>query len=320
MAKVNLVDALNQALAEEMERDERVILLGEDIGRDGGVFRVTAGLLERFGQERVVDTPLSELGIVGVAVGMALRGFRPVVEIQFMAFIYEAIEQIFSHASRMRSRSRGRYSVPLVVRTPYGVGIKGPELHSDSTEALFCHMPGVKVVVPSTPYNAKGLLKSAIRDEDPVIFLEPSRLYRTIKTELPPGEYTIPLGTAELVKEGREITAISWGTMLHRTVDATEGFDVEVIDLQTLKPFDEETIVNSVKKTGRVVIVHEATGFCGVGAELSAFIAEHCILHLRSPVKRVTAPDGVVPMAMLEDHYMPSVEKIRRAFEEVMKY
>ncbi len=320
MTKANLVDAINQALAEEMERDERVVLLGEDIGRDGGVFRVTAGLFERFGAERVVDTPLSELGMVGAAVGMALWGLRPVVEIQFMAFIYEAIEQIFSHAARMRSRSRGRYSASIVVRTPYGVGIKGPELHSDSTEAIFCHMPGVKVIVPSTPYNAKGLLKSAIRDEDPVLFLEPSRLYRTIKAELPRKDYTIPLGRAEVVREGGSITAISWGTMLHRTMEATEGFDVEVIDLQTLKPFDEETLLNSVRKTGRAVMVHEATGFCGVGAELSAFFAEGAMLHLRSPLIRVTAPDGVVPMAMLEDHYTPSVEKIKRAFEEVMNY
>ncbi len=320
MTKVNMVDAINRALSEEMARDDRVVLLGEDIGKDGGVFRVTAGLLERFGSERVIDTPLSELGIVGSAVGMALWGLKPVVEIQFMAFVYEAIEQVFSHAARMRARSRGRYTCHMVIRTPYGVGIKGPELHSDSTEALFCHMPGLKVVVPSTPCNALGLLKSAIRDEDPVIFLEPSRLYRTIKAELPEGDYTIPLGRAEVVKEGSQITAISWGTMLHKTVEATEGFDVEVIDLQTLKPFDEETILDSIKKTGRAVIVHEATGFCGVGAEVSAFLSEHAILHLRSPVIRVTAPDAVVPMAMLEDYYMPSVEKIKRTFEEVMKY
>lgn len=317
---MNMVQAINLALSEEMERDEDVLVMGEDVGRDGGVFRVTEGLLERFGPDRVIDTPLAELGIVGSAIGMAAYGLKPVVEMQFMAFSYEAIEQVFSHAARLRNRSRGRYNCPIVVRMPYGVGIKGPELHMESSEAIFCHMPGVKVVLPSTPYNAKGLLISAIRDPDPVVFLEPARLYRSIKAEVPEGEFTVPLGKAEIVEEGKSITVISWGTMLHRVVEASEGFDCEVIDLSTLKPFDEETVLNSVKKTGRAVIVHEATRYCGFGAEVAAYLAEEAIMYLKGPVARVAAPDAVVPMALLEDHYMPSIERIRKAFEEAMKY
>src|SRR3972149_149750 len=320
MAKINIVQAINQALKEEMEKDSSVVVLGEDVGKDGGVFRVTDGLIEMFGAGRVIDTPLSELGIVGAAIGMSLYGLKPVVEIPFMAFIYEAIEQFFSHAVRMRTRSRGRFSCPMVVRTPYGVGIKGPELHSDSSEAIFCHMPGIKVVSPSTPYNAKGLLISAIRDPDPVLFLEPARLYRSIKADVPEGEFTIPLGKAEGFQEGGGITVIAWGTMFHRAVEAGEGFDCEIIDLMTLKPFDEETVLTSVKKTGRVVIVHEATKYCGLGAEISAFLAEEAIMYLKGPVVRVAAPDAVIPMALLEDYYMPSKERIRKAFEEVMKY
>ncbi|MDP2690527.1 MAG: alpha-ketoacid dehydrogenase subunit beta, partial [Deltaproteobacteria bacterium] len=228
MAKINIVQAINRALAEEMERDKTVIVVGEDVGVDGGVFRVTEGLLKRFGPGRVIDTPLAELGIVGAAVGMAAYGLKPVAEIQFMGFLYAGLEQVFSHASRIRSRSRGRYTVPLVIRTPYGIGIKPPELHSESPEALFCHMPGVKVVVPSTPYNAKGLLISAIRDPDPVIFMEPSRLYRAVKSEVPDGEYSIPLGKAGIYQEGGDITVVAWGTMLHRAAEASEDFDCEI--------------------------------------------------------------------------------------------
>ena len=320
MAKANIVQAINMALKEEMERDRDVVVLGEDVGRDGGVFRVTEGLLERFGPERVMDTPLSELGIVGAAIGMAAYGLKPVAEIQFMGFIYSAIEQVFSHASRIRARSRGRFSCPLVVRTPYGIGIKAPELHSESTEALFCHMPGVKVVVPSTPHNAKGLLKSAVRDPDPVIFLEPSRLYRSVKAELPETEYTIPLGKAEIYQEGREITVVAWGTMLHRASEAAEGFDCEIIDLMTLKPFDEEAVINSVKKTGRLVIVQEATRYCSLSSEIAALAAEEAVTYLKAPIIRVAGPDAVTPMARLEDEYMPSKERIKRAFETVMEY
>jgi pyruvate dehydrogenase E1 component beta subunit len=320
MAKINMVEAIREALTEEMERDPDVVVLGEDVGRDGGVFRATEGLLERFGEARVMDTPLSELAIVGSAIGMAAYGLKPVAEIQFMAFMYEALEQLYSHASRIRTRSRGRFTCPLVIRTPYGIGIKGPELHSESSEAILCHMPGLKVVVPSTPYNAKGLLVSAIRDPDPVVFLEPARLYRAIKADVPQEPFTVPLGKAQVYHEGNDITVVSWGTMLHRAVEAAEGFDCELIDLMTLRPFDEETVLASVKKTGRCVVVHEATKYCGLGAEVSAFLAEEAIMRLKAPIIRVASPDAVTPMAQLEDYYMPSIERIRRAYEEAMKY
>ncbi|HAK89418.1 MAG: 2-oxoisovalerate dehydrogenase [Nitrospirae bacterium GWC2_46_6] len=320
MPKLNMVQAINLALREEMQRDKNVVILGEDVGRDGGVFRVTEGLLEEFGAERVIDTPLAESVIAGSAIGMALYGLKPIAEIQFMGFIYPAIDQIFSHAARVRSRSRGRFTCPIVVRAPYGAGIKAPELHSESTEALFCHMPGVKVVVPSSPYNAKGLLISSIRDPDPVIFLESTRLYRLIKEEVPEGEYAIPLGKARVVQEGKDITVISWGSMLHRSLQAVGGFDAEVIDLMTLNPFDEETIFKSVKKTGRVMIVHEASKTGGFGAEISATIAEDEILYLKAPIIRVTGYDVVMPLPKLEDYYIPTVERIRKGIEEAMKY
>jgi pyruvate dehydrogenase E1 component beta subunit len=320
MPKLNMVQAINNALKEEMQRDNSIVILGEDVGRDGGVFRTTEGLYNEFGAERVIDTPLSESGIIGTAIGMAAYGLKPVAEIQFMGFIYSAIDQIFSHAARIRYRSRGRYTCPLVVRTPYGGGVKALELHSESSEAFFCNMPGIKVVVPSTPYYAKGLLISSIRDPDPVIFLEPTRLYRLIKEDVPEGEYTIPLAKARIVQDGKGVTLISWGSMLQRTLRAVEGYDAEVIDLMTLQPFDEETVLNSVKKTGRVVIVHEAPKTGGFGAELSATIAEEGILHLKSPVIRVTGYDVIVPLQKLEDYYLPSVERIRKAIEETLKY
>ncbi len=318
--KLNMVQAINLALREEMQRDKNVIMLGEDVGVDGGVFRVSDGLQKEFGAERIVDTPLEESGIVGTAIGMAVYGLRPVVEIQFMGFIYAAVEQIYSHASRIRSRSRGRYTCPLVIRTPYGAGIKPPELHSESAEAFFCHMPGIKVVVPSTPYSAKGLLISSIRDPDPVIFLESTRLYRLVKEEVPEGEYTIPLGKARIVQEGKEVTLIAWGSMFHRALQAVEGIDAEVIDLMTLSPFDEETIFRSVKKTGRVVIVHEAPKTCGFGAEISATIAEDAMLYMKAPIMRVAGYDAVMPLPKLEDHYVPTLERISKAIEEIMKY
>ena len=319
MARINMVQAINLALRQEMERDKDVVLIGEDVGRDGGVFRISEGIMEKF-PDRVFDTPLAESGIVGTAIGMAIYGLKPVAEIQFMGFIYACIEQLFSHASRIRSRSRGRYTCPLVVRTPYGLGIKPPELHSESTEALLCHMPGIKVVVPSSPYNAKGLLISAIRDPDPPIFLEPTRLYRLIKEEVPETEYTIPIGKAKVVQEGKDITVIAWGSMLHKVLESIEGFAAEVIDLMTLRPYDEETILNSVKKTGRVIIVQEATRNCGFAAELSAFIAEEAMLHLKAPIIRVTGLDAVIPMARLEDYYAPSKEKVIKALKKVMEY
>jgi pyruvate dehydrogenase E1 component beta subunit len=317
---MNMVQALNLALREEMERDKDVVILGEDVGKDGGVFRVTDGLFDRFGADRVLDTPLAETGIVGAAIGMAVAGLKPVVEIQFMGFIYSAIDQLFSHAARIRARSRGRFTVPLVVRTPYGGGVKALEHHSESTEALFCQMPGIKVVVPSSPRIAKGLLLASIRDPDPVVFLEPTRLYRLVKEDVPEIEYTTPLGKARIAQEGTDVTVIAWGSMLQRTLKAVEGFRAEVIDLMTLCPFDEEAVLRSAKKTGRVVIVHEAPETLGLGAELSATIAEHAMLHLRAPIVRVTAYDVVLPLPKLEDHYLPSIEKIRKGIETVMKY
>jgi pyruvate dehydrogenase E1 component beta subunit len=303
-----------------MARDPDVLLLGEDVGRDGGVFRVSEGLQEEFGANRVVDTPLAESGIVGTAIGMSLYGLRPVAEIQFMGFIYAAFDQIYSHAARMRSRSRGRFSCPLVVRTPYGAGIKAPELHEESTEAFFCHMPGIKVVVPSGPHNAKGLLTAAIRDPDPVIFLEPTRLYRLIREEVPDDEYTVPLGKARLAQEGDDITVIAWGSMVERTLKATEGYRADLLDLQTLSPFDEEAVLASVRKTGRVVIVQEAAETGSFGAELSATIAAQAILHLRAPILRVAGFDVTIPLPKLEDHYIPSVARIRKALDEVLTY
>jgi len=320
MPKLNMVQAINLALREEMQRDKDVVILGEDVGRDGGVFRVTEGLLEQFGPERVVDTPLAESAIVGAAIGMASYGLKPVAEIQFLGFIYPAMDQISNHSSRLRSRSRGRYTCPLVIRAPYGAGIKAPEHHSESCEALFCHMPGIKVVMPSSPYHAKGLLISAIRDPDPVLFLESTRLYRLLKEDVPEGEYTVPLEKARVVQEGKDVTVISWGFMLHRSLQAVEGFDAEVIDLMTLNPLDEETIYGSVKKTGRVVIVNEAPKTGSFASELSASIAEDVMLFLKSPVMRVSAYDTVLPLPKLEDYYMPSVEKIRKAIADATRY
>lgn len=320
MAVVNMVQALNMALRQEMEKDPSVLVLGEDVGVNGGVFRVTEGLLERFGGERVMDTPLSECGIVGAAIGMAAFGFLPVAEIQFMGFIYGAFDQLASHASRLRARSRGRFSCPLVIRTPYGAGIKAIELHSESTEALFAHIPGLKVVVPSGPASAKGLLTSAIRDPDPVLFLEPTRLYRMIKEEVPEGTYTIPIGRARMARKGRGLTIISWGSMLRKTMKAAEGFDADVIDLQSLSPWDEEAVMASVKKTGRAVIVQEAPRTCGFASEIAACIAEEAIAYLRAPVMRVAAYDVVMPLARLEDFYMPGIGTIRKTIEEALKY
>lgn len=320
MAQLNMVQAINQALADEMARDDRVVLLGEDVGRDGGVFRVTEGLQDRFGAERVLDTPLCESAIMGAAIGMAAYGLRPVPEIQFMGFTYSAFEQLFAHAARLRSRSRGRYSCPLVVRTPYGGGIKAPELHEESTEAIFCHIPGLKVVVPSGPYAAKGLLLAALRDPDPVLFLEPTRLYRMLKEEVPEGDYQIELGKARVARKGSAVTVVAWGSMLERVLRAIDGYDAEVIDLLTLNPLDLETLLSSVRKTGRAVIVHEAIKTCGLGAEIAATLAEEAMLHLRAPILRVTAPDVPVPLAKLIDQYLPGPDRIRAALDEVLKY
>ena len=320
MAVLNLVQAINAGLRQALESDERVLLLGEDIGKDGGVFRVTEGLHELFGDRRVVDTPLAESGIVGLAIGLAAYGLRPVAEIQFLGFCYSAIDQIFTHAARIRARSRGRYSCPLVIRTPYGGGVKAPEMHEESSEALFCHMPGIKVVVPSTPSNAKGLLLAAIDDPDPVIYLEPTRLYRLLKEEVADEPYRTPLGKARIAKAGNQLTIVAWGSMLEVVMRAAKDYDAEVIDLLTLSPFDRETLLGSVRKTGRVLIVHEAAKTGGFGAELAATIAEEEIMSLRAPIRRVTGYDVVLPLPLLEDYNLPSSARIVAAIDELLRY
>jgi len=320
MAQLNMVQAINQALAQEMARDERVILLGEDVGRDGGVFRVSEGLLERFGAGRVVDTPLSESAIVGAAIGMAAYGLRPVAEIQFLEFIYAAFDQLATHAARLRSRSRSRFTCPMVVRTPYGGGIKAPELHEESCEALFCHLPGLKVVVPSGPYSAKGLLLAAIRDPDPVLFLEPTRLYRLRREEVPEEEYLLPLGKGRVAREGSDVTLVAWGSMLELALHVNLPCSVEIIDPLTLAPFDWQLLLASVAKTGRLVIVHEAAKTGGFGAEIAATVAEEGIMHLKAPILRVAAPDVVMPLPKLEQYYLPTLAQIAAAITKVMEY
>ena len=325
MAKLTMVEAINLALRQEMEKDPRVLVLGEDVGRNGGVFRVTQGLLDAFGETRVMDTPLSESAIVGVAIGMAVYGLRPVAEIQFEGFVYAAMEQLADHAGRIRTRSRGRYQCPLVVRLPYGGGIRAPEHHSDSNEAYFVHTPGIKVVVPSTPYEAKGLLVAAIRDPDPVIFMEPKKVYRSLREEVPEEEYLIPLGESRIVLEGSDITLITWGAMLQPTLQAAmlmekSGTSAEVLDLRTLSPLDTDTMIESVKKTHRAVVVHEAPATCGVGAEIVARINEKALVHLEAPVQRVTGFDTVMPLPKLEKYYLPSAERVVDAVNRVISF
>lgn len=325
MAAITLVEAVNQALAYEMENNENVVVLGEDVGLNGGVFRATVGLLERFGSERVIDTPLSETLISGLAVGMALQGLRPVAEFQFMGFIYPGFDHIISHASRMRNRTRGRLSCPIVYRAPYGGGIHAPEHHSESTEALFVHIPGLRVVIPSSPARAYGLLLAAIRDSDPVVFLEPKRVYRLVKQVVPDDGEALPLDRCFVLKEGTDITLIAWGAMIQETLAAAlslekEGILAEVIDVATLKPMDEMTLLASVEKTGRCVIVHEAARTCGVGAEIAAIIAEKGIMSLVAPILRVTGFDTVMPYLRLEKYYLPTVERIVTAVHELMEY
>lgn len=322
---MTMVQAINQALAQEMERDDRYILLGEDVGRDGGVFRVTEGLVDRFGPERVIDTPLAESGAVGTAIGMTALGLRPIVEIQFMGFIYPAFNQIVSHVARLRNRTRGRFSVPLTIRTPYGAGVRALEHHSESTEALFCQIPGLTVVVPSNPADAKGLLIASLRSEDPVIFLEPSRLYRAEKLEVPEEPFEVPLGQARIVKEGKDLTIVAWGAMIPVAIGAadkaaSEGVSAEVIDLRTLSPMDRETVIASVKKTGRAIVLHEAPKTCGLGAEIAALIGERALLSLSAPVLRVTGQDITVPLAKSEDYYYPSPERLLRAIRQIMEF
>jgi pyruvate dehydrogenase E1 component beta subunit len=325
MPKLNMVEAINLALREEMERDSRIIVLGEDVGKEGGVFRVTDGLQERFGADRVVDTPLAESGIVGTAFGLAVYGLRPIAEIQFEGFLYPCLDQINNHITRIRNRSRGRFTCPLVIRTPYGGGIHAPEHHSDSPEAILAHIPGIKVVIPSTPYEAKGLLLSSIRDPDPVIFMEPKRIYRAIREEVPEGDYAIPLGKARLVQEGKDVTVIAWGAMIREVLNAAEQLkadkiELEIIDLRTISPIDMDAILPSIRKTGRGVVVHEAPRTCGLGAEIIALINEKALLSLQAPIERVTGFDIPFPLMKSEHYYLPNPKRIVMAVKKVMNF
>jgi len=320
-----MVEAINLALREELERDSRVVILGEDVGKEGGVFRVTDGLQQKFGGERVVDTPLAELGIVAVAFGMAVYGIRPIAEIQFEGFLYPCLDQINNHLGRIRNRSRGRFTCPLVIRVPYGGGIHAPEHHSDSPEAILAHIPGIKVVIPASPYEAKGLVLSSIRDLDPVIFMEPKRIYRAIREEVPEGDYTIPLGKARLVQEGKDVTVVAWGAMVREALNAAEQLkgdkiDLDIIDLRTISPIDVETIITSIRKTGRGVIVHEAPKTCGLGAEIIALINEKALLSLQAPIERVTGFDIPVPLMKTEHYYLPNPKRIVMAVKKVMSF
>lgn len=325
MVVMNMVQSIGKTLMDEMQRDPSVVVLGEDVGVDGGVFRATEGLLEKFGPQRVIDTPMSEAAIVGICVGMAMNGLKPVAEIQFMGFSYYILNQIIDHAARMRNRSRGRFTCHIVVRMPYGAGVKALEHHSESTEALYTQIPGLKVVVPATPREARGLLASSIRDPDPVIFLEPTRNYRLIKEEITEEDFTIPLGKARLVQEGSDVTVIGWGAMMPIIQEAvsratSEGISAEVIDLRTLSPMDSESIVKSVKKTGRAVVVHEAPKTCGLGAEIVARINEKALLSLEAPVERVTAPDIIVPLLKSEHYYYVGPERVYIGINKVLKF
>jgi pyruvate dehydrogenase E1 component beta subunit len=324
MPSLTLVQAVNDALRTEMRRDERVVILGEDVGKIGGVFRATEGLYSEFGPDRVIDTPLAEAGIIGTAIGMALYGLKPVPEIQFLDFIYPAYDQIVNELAKFRYRSGGQYSCPLVIRSPYGGGIKGGLYHSQSSEAYFVHTPGLKVVVPASPYDAKGLLIAAIRDEDPVVFLEPKRIYRAIREEVPEGDYTVPLGEAKIARAGEDASLLAYGAMLHEALSAAEqaqqkGISVEVIDLRTLLPFDKQALLETVAKTGRVVIVHEAPKLCGFGAELAATLAEEAVEYLKAPIVRVTGFDTPFPYTW-EHAYLPDAVRILDALERVANF
>lgn len=323
-ASLTLVEAVNQALAWEMAHDDSVVVFGEDVGVNGGVFRATVGLQEKFGVERVFDTPLAEAMIAGLSVGMATQGFKPVPEIQFMGFIYPALDQIISHASRMRNRTRGRLTCPMVLRAPFGTGIRAPEHHSESTEALFAHMPGVRVVIPSSPVRAYGLLLSAIRDPDPVVFLEPKRVYRAFRQEVPDNGEGLPLDKAFVTRPGTDVTLISWGASALETWNAAgeladEGIDCEVVDLATVSPMDKDTILESVSRTGRAVIVHEAAVSGGLGGEVAAVLASEGLYSLEAPVIRVGGYDAVPPLARMEYGYIPGVQRIKDAVHECIE-
>ena len=323
MAKLAMVEAITQALAYELEHDPSVVVLGEDVGVNGGVFRATVGLQQRFGKQRVMDTPLAEALIAGMSIGMAAMGMKPVAEIQFSGFIYPTVDQMINHAGRLRTRTRGRLHVPMVLRAPSGGGIHAPEHHSESNEAMFAHMPGIRTVMPSSPTRAYGLLLAAIRDPDPVVFLEPTRLYRMNKQEVEDNGEALPLDTCFVLREGSDVTLVSWGAMIHESLQAAaklaeEGVSCEVIDLATISPIDFETILDSVEKTGRLVIVHEAPRNCGVSAEVAATVAEKGIYHLKAPIERVTGYDVPMPLFKLEHDYMPSVDRVIKCIRKVL--
>lgn len=323
--KLSLVQAVTDGLRTVMKDQEEVLVLGEDVGKNGGVFRATEGLQQEFGEDRVIDTPLSEAGIVGTAIGLAINGFLPVVEMQFLGFIYPAFEQIMSHATRIRMRTMGRFHVPMVIRAPYGAGVKAPEIHSDSVEAIFTHMPGIKVVCPSNPYDAKGLLIASIEDPDPVLFLEPMRSYRAFKDEVPTEIYTVDIGKANRLKEGEDVTVIAWGAMIPLAMKASEkvkeqNIHCEVIDLRTLYPLDRETISESVQNTGRAVIVHEAHATSGLGADILSLIQDTSFLYLKAPIQRVTGFDVPVPFYTLEKHYLPDENRIIEGIKKAINF
>ncbi len=325
MSEVNLVEAVNLALARAMSDDDNVVVLGEDVGVNGGVFRATVGLQQRFGAARVMDTPLAESLIAGMSIGMAAMGLKPVAEIQFMGFIYPTFDQLVCHASRLRNRSRGRLSCPMVLRAPFGGGIHAPEHHSESTEAMLAHVPGLLVVIPSSPTRAYGLLLAAIRDPDPVVFLEPKRIYRLVRQNVEDDGRALPLDVCFTLREGTDVTLLTWGAMVHETLEAAEtlageGVSAEVIDVATLKPLDAETILASVQKTGRCVIVHEAARTAGMGAEIAARLADEGLLSLMAPVKRVTGFDTVMPLPRTEDYYMPNTKRILKCVKELIEY
>lgn len=324
MTDITLLEAVTQALAYELAADENVLIFGEDVGKNGGVFRATQGLQERFGAQRVFDSPLAESMIAGLAIGMSLQGLKPVAEFQFMGFIYPAFNQIISHAARMRNRTRGRLHCPLVFRAPFGGGIRAPEHHSESTEALFAHIPGLTVVIPSSPKRAYGLLLAAIRSPDPVIFLEPKRIYRLVKQPVVDDGVALPIGKCFTLQPGDDVTLVSWGASIHETMQAAgqlqeEGVSCEVIDVATIKPLDIETIIASVEKTGRCIIIHEAAKTCGVGAEIAAQIMEYSFAALLAPVQRVTGYDVVMPYFQLEKYYIPSVKRIKESVLSLME-
>ncbi|WP_309137634.1 alpha-ketoacid dehydrogenase subunit beta [Rossellomorea sp. SC111] len=325
MKTLTMVQAITDAMRVMLAENDDVLLMGEDIGTNGGVFRATDGLQQEFGEDRVLDTPLSEAGFIGAAIGMGLNGYRPVTEVQFLGFIYPAYEQIMTHASRIRARTLGHFTCPLVIRAPYGAGVRAPEIHSDSTEAIFTHMPGIKVVCPATPYDAKGLLIAAIEDPDPVLFLEPMRCYRSSKEEVPEEKYTVEIGKGKVVTEGEDVTIIAWGAMVKVAEDAAKeangkGISCEVLDLRTLYPLDKDLISSSVQKTGRTVIVHEAHATGGVGNDVLAIINDKSFLYQKAPTERVTGFDTPVPYFGFEDFYLPDSKRVLAAVERVARY